>query len=214
MVQLSDQDKQRILELAAAGYIANEIANTLVGGKLKTKEYQFGLQLLKMGAKAGLTGLSRVPGTALGVARGGAGIARLVYMRHPLAVVGTGLVVAAYEREKIADLLRQGYEISTEAGVGPPREFGQIRPGPMIATIPTKQLKRAVSKANRAVKQGMKILKEGTKVQTGSKPGTLPKQAFKMAVKAAGMANPKTPTVIGKGKSKVKALARKLKKWW
>jgi len=35
-----------------------------------------------------------------------------------------------------------------------------------------------------------------------------------MATKAAGLANPKTKSIIGKGKSKVKALARKIRSWW
>jgi len=40
------------------------------------------------------------------------------------------------------------------------------------------------------------------------------KGAFKIATKAAGLANPATKSVIGKGKGKVKALARKIRKWW
>jgi len=76
------------------------------------------------------------------------------------------------------------------------------------------KVKRAVSKANRAVKQGMKILKAGTKARTGSKPGTLPKGAIKMATKAAGLANPKTPSKIGKAKTKLNKLARKIRRWW
>ena len=75
-------------------------------------------------------------------------------------------------------------------------------------------VKRKVSRANKAVKHAMAILKSGTKAQTGSAPGTLPAGAFRTATKAAGLANPKTKSVIGKGKSKLKALARKLKKWW
>ena len=75
-------------------------------------------------------------------------------------------------------------------------------------------VKRKVSKANKAVKQGMKFLKSGTKAQTGSAPGTLPSGAFKTATKAAGLANPNTASIIGKGKSAIKKLARKLRSWW
>ena len=74
--------------------------------------------------------------------------------------------------------------------------------------------KRAVSKANRAVKRGMALLKSGTKAQTGSQSGNLPKGAFKIATKAAGLANPKTKSKVGKGKSKVNILAKKLRGWW
>jgi len=74
--------------------------------------------------------------------------------------------------------------------------------------------KRKVSKANRAVKQAMTWLKAGTKATSGAKPGRLPAGAFKTAVMAAGRANPNTKSQIGKGKSKMSKLARRLKKWW
>lgn len=89
---------------------------------------------------------------------------------------------------------------------------------PMISTVglATKVAltKRKVSKANKAVKYGMKLLKSGSKASTGADKGKLPKGSFKTATVAAGLANPGTKSIIGKGKSKVKALARKIKKWW
>ena len=85
---------------------------------------------------------------------------------------------------------------------------------PIITPAAVRREKRKLSKANKAVKYGMGLLKGGTKATTGADIGKLPKGAFKIAVKAAGLANPGTKSVIGKGKSKVKALARKLKKWW
>ena len=57
-------------------------------------------------------------------------------------------------------------------------------------------------------------MKGGTKASTGAKPGKLPAGAFKISVKAAGMANPKTKSRIGKGKTIMNKLARRLKKWW
>ena len=77
-----------------------------------------------------------------------------------------------------------------------------------------KTTKRAVSKANKAVKHAMGLLKAGSKRATGADKGKLPKGAFKMAVKAAGLANKNTQSKIGKGKGRVKALARKIRKWW
>ena len=74
--------------------------------------------------------------------------------------------------------------------------------------------KRKVSKANKAVKHAMGLLKAGTKRSTGADKGKLPKGAFKLATKAAGLANPGTKSKIGKGKGVVKALARKIRKWW
>jgi len=73
--------------------------------------------------------------------------------------------------------------------------------------------KRKVSKANRAVAYAMKLLKSGTRASTGADKGKLPKGAFGMAVKAAGLANPKTGGST-RGKGKTKALARKIKGWW
>jgi len=88
----------------------------------------------------------------------------------------------------------------------------------MISTVglATKvaRTKRKVSKANKAVKYGMKLLKSGSKASTGADKGKVPQGAFITATKAAGLANPETKSIIGKGKSKVKALARKIKKWW
>jgi len=77
-----------------------------------------------------------------------------------------------------------------------------------------KGVKRKVSKANKAVKHGMSLLRSGTKAATGADKGKLPKAAFKIATQAAGLANPGTKSGIGKGKTVKKALARKLKKWW
>ena len=73
---------------------------------------------------------------------------------------------------------------------------------------------RKVSKANKAVRHAMSLLKGGTKASTGADKGKLVKGAFKIATKAAGLANPGTKSKIGIGKTITKALARKLKKWW
>ena len=100
---------------------------------------------------------------------------------------------------------------------------GQRFVSPLLTPVPraimdpgavAPRIKRKVSKANRAVKHAMSLLKGGTKASTGADKGKLPKGAFKIAVKAAGLANPNTKSKIGKGKSKVKALARKIRKWW
>ena len=85
---------------------------------------------------------------------------------------------------------------------------------PIITPGAVRREKRKLSKANKAVKHAMSLLRGGTKATTGADKGKLPKGAFKIAVKAAGLANPGTKSVIGKGKSITKALARKLKKWW
>jgi len=77
-----------------------------------------------------------------------------------------------------------------------------------------KAARRKVSKANKAVKHAMSLLKAGPKSSTGADKGKLAKGSFRLAVKAAGLANPNTPSRIKKGKGKVKALARKIRSWW
>jgi hypothetical protein len=102
-----------------------------------------------------------------------------------------------------------GHHVGDQQIVPTVKDFRDWARKPLIPMV-----KRKVSKANKAVKQGMKFLKSGTKAQTGSAPGTLPAGAFKIATIAAGLANPKTKSTIGKGKSAIKKLARKLRSWW
>ena len=212
---LSTEEKTLVAEYVAAGLIAREVADRLLSGRVTKAEMSFFRSFARVAGRTIATGLARAPGTALGIAARGAGAARFIALRHPYIAAGAVIAVGIHEREKVADLLSQGYElVQTPVAVGDPGEFGQIRPGPIMATIPTKTLKRAVSKANRAVKEGMKILKAGTKAQTGSKPGTLAKGAFKLATKAAGLANPKTKSKIGKAKTKLNKLAMKIRRWW
>ena len=140
------------------------------------------------------------------IVRGGARLAGA----HPYALAATLAAEGWIHREEIADVasaLGQKFEGTEPAGVRPAIVGREAIPA-------VRKLKRKVSKANKAVKQGMKLLKSGTKAQTGSAPGTLPAGAFRTSTIAAGLANPNSKSVIGKGKTKVKALARKLKKWW
>jgi hypothetical protein len=139
--------------------------------------------------------------------RGAAALARL----HPVgALAATGLAAhqlgyldPAYEMlERERQMAAQQYAIAAPT-ILPELERTYIAP-----------VKRRVSKANRAVKAGMAMLKAGTKRTTGAVPGKLPKGAFAIATKAAGLAHPGTPSSIRIGKSVTNLLARKLKKWW
>ena len=147
------------------------------------------------------------------VIRGGARLASA----HPY-VLAAALAYEGYiHRDEIADVARTLEEKgSTPAPVGravqEQMDLGQLiglRPG-----AAGKKIKRKVNKANKAVKEGMKILKSGSKALTGAAPGTLPAGSFRTSVKAAGLANPRTASKIGKGKSVINKLARRLKKWW
>jgi len=211
---VSESQKVTLTELAAAGYIVHEVAEYLSRGSLKKAEVNAFLRVMKKVVPAVARtvgrGLARVPGTA-----------RMIAMRHPY-IASAGVIYLAYEnREEIQNLLARGYVVATDPSFGQPGApgpFGEtFRPGPVMVTIPpavTKAAGRAVSKANKAVKQAMTWLKAGTKAATGAPPGSLPREAFRIAVKASGLANPNTPSIIGKGKSLINKIARRLKKWW
>ena len=208
---LTAEEKVRLAEVYAAGLITRSVMNRMLSGKVTRVENQ----LIKSLLRAAGRGLARAPGTVAAVGVGAARLAGRVAMRHPVLAAAGVIYVASQNQDEIRQLIQQGYEIIPESfGTADPGEFAPVRPGPMAVFVDPVKVKRAVSKANRAVREGMKILKAGTKARTGSKPGTLPKGAFKIAVKAAGLANPKTKSKIGKTGTKINKLARRLKKWW
>jgi len=142
----------------------------------------------------------RVPGVAV---RGAATAGRLgltVAKRHPLGMAATLAYLGYIRRDDIR-------EVAETLGEGAEEVGSNIQAA-------GKAGRRKVSKANKAVKFAMDYLKAGTKRATGADKGKLSKGAFKIATKAAGLANPNTKSIIGKGKSITKALARKIKKWW
>ena len=142
----------------------------------------------------------RVPGVAV---RGAATAGRLgltVAKRHPVGMAATLAYLGYIHRDDIQ-------EVAETLGEGAEELVSDIQAA-------GKAGRRKVSKANKAVKHAMSLLKAGTKRSTGADKGKLSKGAFKIATKAAGLANPNTKSIIGKGKSITKALARKLKKWW
>jgi len=205
------QEKLQIAEGLVAYQLSRSVINRLLSGRITKAENK----LLVAMVRAAGRGLARAPGTVAAIGVGGARLAGKVAMRHPaLATVGV-LYIAYQNQDEIRQLLQQGYELIPESvAIGDPGEFGQIRPGPMAVFADPRKVLRAVSKANRAVRQGMKLLKSGSKATTGASPGKLPAQAFRTAVKAAGLANPKTKSTIGKAKTKLNKLAKKLRAWW
>jgi len=129
--------------------------------------------------------------------------------REELATVGAAIADDPRTQAAYEDLLAGGQAVQqTLQPIVAPLGLPGIRP------VSRASVKRKVSKANRAVKQGMTWLKAGGKAVTGAVAGTLPAAAFRTAVKAAGMANPRTKSKPGKGKSIMNKLARRLKKWW
>jgi hypothetical protein len=141
----------------------------------------------------------RVPGVAV---RGAATAGRLgltVAKRHPIGMAATLAYLGYIHRDDIR-------EVAEELGEGAQEVVPALQAS-------GKAVRRKVSKANKAVKHAMGLLKAGPKRSTGADKGKLAKGAFKMATKAAGLANPNTASKI-KGKGKLKALARKIRSWW
>ena len=205
---LNAEQKRTIAELTGLGIITHQVADMLLKGALTKVETNAAIAVLKKVGRVAGRGLLRAPATV-----------GMLAMRHPYVATAAAVYVAYDNREAIQDLLSRGYVIASDPSFGQPGPIGReaFRPGPAMVTVPPPVIqgaKRAVSKANRAVKQGMSWLKAGTKAATGAMPGTLPANAFRTTVKAAGMANPKTKSKPGKGKSIMNKLARRLKKWW
>jgi len=211
--------------------IAVGLGDFLVGGKLTsaTKKALM-ITLRAMGpiavseakgltrlAAAGVTGAVRA---APRLAAGAAGFGRLAARTNPYSLalllayegyIHRDNIAAVAESLGVAEAPPEQAMLQREVAAGVQR--GLIGgPSPVPGAI--RAAKRKVSKANRAVKQGMTWLKAGTKAATGAKPGKLPRGAFKTVVRAAGLANPKTKSRISKGKSIMNKLARRLKKWW
>jgi len=135
-----------------------------------------------------------------------------VALANPYAVAALLAYEGYIHRDQIADIaagltqqLREPSQMQQETT----RPVGELGLGPQFA----KARKRTISKANKAVKHAMSLLKAGSKRATGADKGKLPRGAFLTSVKAAGLANPRTPSRI-KGKGRIKNLARKLKRWW
>jgi len=127
---------------------------------------------------------------AMRAGRGGIRLTAAVAKRHPAIATAVVLAELGYIFEddirEVARDLRQSMP-SPASGQGGDPTFGE-------APIP--KVKRKLSKANKAMKQAMKATKNN----------------FKQATKIASKANPNTKSKIGKGATKVKKLARRIRK--
>jgi len=119
----------------------------------------------------------------------------MVAMRHPYVAGAAVLYVAITEREKIRTLLEQGYDVVepvvdpvlqlTAPGRQELFETMQPRPAPFIpGVIEQFRPKRKPSAFNKAVSQGMRVVKKSTSY---GKKGTIKpaKKAFSVVVKLA-----------------------------
>jgi len=128
---------------------------------------------------------------ALRAGRGGVRLTAAIARRHPAIATAVVLAELGYIFEddirEVARDLRERMPSPASGQGGSPTFSGE-------AVVP--KLKRKVSKANKAMRQAMKATKNN----------------FKQATKIASKANPGTKSRIGKGASKVKKLARKIRK--
>jgi len=131
---------------------------------------------------------------AASVARTGLGASRLV-MTNPYVLGAAAIYVGVTERERIAELLRQGYEITrSEIVPGPEEYFMERLPGRQaerdysggrsFGVLPTQTTKKRPSTFNKAVSAGMKAVKKSTSY--GGKGKIKPaKKAFSVVTKMA-----------------------------
>ena len=182
--------------------LGGRAAQVGVGAAKKVRAEQLAFQALSRRSQAQVL--------ATGAGRAGRFVGRQAITKNPWGIAA----VLAYEgyihRDEIAEVAENILGVARQAAAGERQRMGP----PGLASLSFDPRKRKVSKANKAVKHAMGLLKAGPKRSTGADKGKLVKGAFKIATKAAGLANPGTRSIIGKGKGKVKALARKLRKWW
>jgi hypothetical protein len=232
-MKLTRAQKILIAEAVGAFLITREVADRMLKGKVTKAEMNL---LGKIVRTSGRIAAREVAGLGRLAVRGAPVAARglaLAARTNPYSLAATLAIAGYIKREEIADVARavaddprvqEVYEdvlAGAQTVTGTMREAAIHTYGPDLAGLsPGRGLakrfiaKRKTSRANTAVKQAMKWLKGGSRSTTGAAAGKLPKNAFKTAVKAAGMANPKTKSKPGKGKSIMNKLARRLKKWW
>jgi len=151
------------------------------------------LSLREALALAGATTAAATPrGRSLAVAGGRVGfrLTKALVKRHPYVATAVVLAELGYiyqdEIENVARDLAERVPAPVSGQGGDPT-FG-------AAIVP--KVRRKLSKANKAMAKAMKATKNN----------------FKQATKIASKANPNTKSKIGKGSTKVKKLARKIRK--
>jgi len=188
--------RQEIAE-AVAILTGGRLAQLGAGVVQRTRAETRAFRALSRGAQVRAAGAT--------AARGGKFVGRQAITKNPWGIAALLVYEGYVNRDELVDLAQSLGGTMQEAVDFYASETGGL---PVITS------RRKVSKANKAVKYGMSVLKAGTKGSTGADKGKLPKGAFKTSTVAAGMANPNTPSKIGKGSSVLKSLARKIRSWW
>jgi hypothetical protein len=189
------QEIERAIAILATGRAAEVGIGTIRAAQLRAAERKIAFRALSRPAQA--------KAVAIGAGRVGKFAGKQLITKNPWGVAAYLAYEGIIHRDEIG-------QVALDLGAA----GGELIRGERGDALTATTSRRKVSKANRAVKHAMGLLKAGPKRSTGADKGKLVKGAFKLATKAAGLANPKTKSKIGKGKGRVKALARKLRKWW
>jgi len=171
--------------------IAVGLGDFLVGGKITAVTRKAVVGALKRILPA--VGRAAVPAVT-SVARAGFGASRLL-MFNPYIAGATAIYVGLHERERIKQMLDQGYEFMSQEGIPAAAEFVQERSpyatrepdyseGRSFGVLPTQIRKKRPSKFNLAVKAGMAAVKKSTSY---GKKGTIKpaKKAFTVVTRLA-----------------------------
>ena len=166
-------------EEIAAFIVGHGITDFVTGGKLSLMERNALWKVVKKlgvpAARAAPSAVGRLAGTAVGATR-------FVVMRHPYIAAAVVTYEVVKNREQIAQLAREGWEVVQEL----PGMYGQIqetaqefdrRFQPLGRSMPRVTRKRSTSKFNKAIRAGMKAVKRSKFL---GKPGkfTNSKKAF------------------------------------
>ena len=190
------------IEAAIAILVGGRVASAGVTAAKRVRAEQLAFKALGRRSQARVL--------ATGAARTGKFIGRQAITKNPWGIAALLAYEGYIHRDEIADVAENVLGVAREAAAGERQRMGP----PGLESLSFDPRKRKVSKANRAVGHAMSLLKAGTKRSTGADKGKYPKMAWAIATKAAGLANPKTPSKIGAGSTRIKRLARKIKKWW
>jgi len=180
------------LKIAIGGLLFDQVIDIATFGRLnmlKGKALQrVVLPLLRK------TATRAVIPAAASIARSALGASRLL-MFNPYIAGGTAIYVGITERERIKQMLDQGYEFMSQEGVPMAAEYLEERlpsrqrepdysEGRSFGVLPTQMRKKRPSKFNQAVKTGMAVIKKSTSY---GKKGTIKpaKKAFTVVVKLA-----------------------------
>jgi len=133
-------------------------------------------------ARGAMAGARAVGSTAVRGVGTVAAVGRTIAMRHPYIAAGAVIYVAAKNREQIADLIREGYDVVEDRLPSFER--------PDISVIPSIIRKKPMTAFNKSVKKGMSIVKQSTSY---GKKGTInnAKKAFAAVTKVASAASKK-----------------------